>query len=198
MYFRVRDILYSRLFRLLYARRFARWGQSTHLLFPTGVDGAENIALGDDVYIAHASYLAAVPHTGASDCRLEIGSGSRIGKFNHIYATRKVVLEPNVLTANGVYISDNLHEYRDVQRPVLQQPIRQTKDVLIGSGSWIGHNACIIGARIGRNCVIGANSVVRSDIPDHCVAVGAPAAIVRRFDHASGLWKATDPAGDFA
>jgi acetyltransferase-like isoleucine patch superfamily enzyme len=198
MYFRIRDSVYSRLFRLLYSRRFARFGQSTHLLFPTGVDGVERIALGDDVYIAHACYLAAVPHTGAAECRLDIGTGSRIGKFNHIYATRRVVLEPYVLTANGVYISDNLHEYGDIRRPVLRQPIRQTADVVIGEGSWIGHNACVIGARVGRHCVIGANAVVRSDIPDYSVAVGAPAVVVRRYDPASESWKATDPAGAFA
>jgi acetyltransferase-like isoleucine patch superfamily enzyme len=30
--------------------------------------------------------------------------------------------------------------------------------------------------------VVGANSVVTSDIPDRCVAVGAPARVVRRLD----------------
>lgn len=43
-------------------------------------------------------------------------------------------------------------------------------DTVIYSG------AAIIGpVKIGRNCVIGANSVVLSDVPANCVAVGAPA-----------------------
>ncbi len=35
------------------------------------------------------------------------------------------------------------------------------------------------GVTIGRNCVIGANSVVTKDIPDGCVAVGVPAKVIK-------------------
>ena len=34
------------------------------------------------------------------------------------------------------------------------------------------------GADIGRCCIIGANSVVRGEIPDYSIAVGAPARVV--------------------
>jgi acetyltransferase-like isoleucine patch superfamily enzyme len=59
---------------------------------------------------------------------------------------------------------------------------------LIGDGSWIGENACIIGAHVGKNCVIGANAVVTSDIPDYSVAVGVPAVVIKRFDAPSKMW----------
>jgi acetyltransferase-like isoleucine patch superfamily enzyme len=35
------------------------------------------------------------------------------------------------------------------------------------------------GVTIGTGAVIGANSVVTKDIPDHCIAVGAPARVIR-------------------
>jgi acetyltransferase-like isoleucine patch superfamily enzyme len=38
------------------------------------------------------------------------------------------------------------------------------------------------GVRIGRGAVIGANSVVLTDVPDRAVAVGAPARVVRMID----------------
>lgn len=189
--------LYVRLFRLVFARRFKRFGRHTSVIFPAGVDGAHNIALGDDVYIAYKTFLAALPHTGQTDCLLEIGAGSRIGRFNHFYATRRVVLGTNVLTANNVYISDNLHGYRDPEVPILHQAIVQIGEVEIGEGSWLGHNACVLGARIGRHCVIGANAVVTHDIPDHCVAVGAPAVIIRRYDPETRAWRRTHPDGAF-
>jgi acetyltransferase-like isoleucine patch superfamily enzyme len=34
---------------------------------------------------------------------------------------------------------------------------------------------CVIGAKIGKNCVIGANSVVTKDLPDYCVKCRYPA-----------------------
>lgn len=66
--------------------------------------------------------------------------------------------------------------------------------VEIGSGCWIGKNAVIVGnVRIGRNSVVGANSVVNRDVPDYCVVAGAPAVVVKRYDAILGSWvKVTD------
>jgi acetyltransferase-like isoleucine patch superfamily enzyme len=63
---------------------------------------------------------------------------------------------------------------------VLDQGVEQIEPVEIGDGAWLGQNVVVgPGVRIGRGAVIGANSVVLSDVPDHCVAVGAPARVVR-------------------
>jgi acetyltransferase-like isoleucine patch superfamily enzyme len=190
--------IYSRVFRLLYSRKFGGFGSKTHVIFPAGVDGARNIFLGDDVYIGYKTFLAANPLTGSSACLLKIGSGCRIGRFNHIFATRRIVLHKKVLTANNVYISDNFHGWRIPNAPIMDQPIQQIADVEIGEGTWIGHNACVLGVQIGRNCVIGANAVVTRNIPDYCVAVGVPAVIIKRYDTLTQSWRATDPHGAFA
>ncbi len=194
---RIANALYARAFRVLYASRFRHFGKGTSVVFPAGIEGAANIVLGDRVYVGYKSYLAAMPQTGAPVCVLQIGEGSSIGRFNHLYATQRVILGSHVLTANNVYIPDNLHEYLDPDVPILQQPIRQNREVVIGDGSWLGHNACVLGARIGRHCVIGANAVVTRDMPDHCVAVGAPAIIIRRYSLSTRSWQRTTPDGEF-
>ncbi len=104
------------------------------------------------------------------------------GRFSHIYATSKIEIGKKVLMADKVYLSDNLHGHVNVELPVIDQPIEQTKPVIIGDGAWLGENACVIGASVGKNAVVGANSVVTKDIPDYAVAVGAPAYIIKRFD----------------
>ena len=197
VHIRLANAVYTRLFRLIYGSRFRAFGKGTSVVFPAGIEAPANIVLGDRVYVGHQSYLAAVPLTGSQNCLLQIGEGSSIGRFNHIFATQRVVLGAHVLTANGVYISDNLHGYRDLSRPILQQPIQQHGVVEIGDGSWIGHNACILGVRIGRHCVVGANAVVTRDLPDYSVAVGAPAIIIRRYDPATGTWRNTQHDGSF-
>lgn len=63
----------------------------------------------------------------------------------------------------------------------------------IGEGSWLEVNVCVMGATIGKHCVVGANSVVIHDIPDYCVVVG----IVKRYDFATKQWRKTDPQENF-
>lgn len=64
------------------------------------------------------------------------------------------------MTADKVYISDNLHSYEDILKSIIKQPIKQINIVLIGDGSWLGENVCIIGANVGKNCVIGAGGLL--------------------------------------
>ena len=133
----------------------------------------------DNVIINKFTWLSSSPDTNLKSSKLVIGEGCQIGHFNHIYATNEIIIEKNVLTADKVYISDNSHSYMDISKPIMNQPILQLTKVKIGSGSWIGENVCIIGASIGKNCVIGANSVVTKNIPDYSVAVGAPAKVIK-------------------
>jgi acetyltransferase-like isoleucine patch superfamily enzyme len=54
-----------------------------------------------------------------------------------------------------------------------------TAPIRIGRGTWIAERVAVLkGANIGRCCIIGAHSVVRGEIPDYSIAVGAPARVV--------------------
>lgn len=184
--------LYSR-----YKRRFKSIGRSVFINQPLKIDGYRNIIIGENVIINYKTWLAALPLTGNDGCFLQIGDGTCIGNFNHIYATKKVIIGKHVLTADKVYISDNLHGYENIQLPVMKQPIRQIGEVNIGDGSWLGENVCILGVTIGKNCVIGANAVVTKNIPDYCVAVGNPAKIIKRYCIETNLWRRTSADGNF-
>ena len=185
-----------RFITLLYKYRFKSFGKKSYLHSPLKIDGIENIEIGNGVSIAYKTWLAAVPLTGEKS-KLIIEDGVNIGNFNHIYATQSIIIRKDVLTADKVYISDNLHGYEDINTPIIKQPIIQKKKVEIGEGSWLGENVCIIGASIGKHCVVGANSVVTKDFPDYCVIVGAPAKIVKRYCFEQQKWKKTDNSGNF-
>lgn len=175
-------------FTIVYKSKFQSFGWRSVIISPLRIDGGKRICIGNRVIVNYKSWLASTSETGYTDSSLILEDGCTIGNFNHIYATNKVVLHKNVLTADKVYISDNLHSYEDIHIPIVKQPIKQNGVVEIGEGSWIGENVCILGVRIGKHCVIGANSVVTNDIPDYCIAVGAPAKIIKRYDFNTCIW----------
>ncbi|WP_165477443.1 serine O-acetyltransferase [Idiomarina baltica] len=56
---------------------------------------------------------------------------------------------------------------------------KESKYPEIGEGTVIFAGAVIVGKiKVGSNCIVGANSVVTRDLPNNCVAVGAPARII--------------------
>jgi len=184
---RLRAKLRRTWFSLAHAPRMLACGKKAFIDGPFRIDGAQFIQLGERSVIQARGWLYCVPVDGVPG-QLRIGARCVFGFNNHIAAVREVLIEDDVLTANNVYISDNYHEYENVEVPVMQQPIRYRRNVRIGRGTWIGENVCVIGASVGSNCVIGANSVVTQDVPDYSVAVGAPAKVIRQYDHDTRMW----------
>ncbi len=184
---RTKDWLSRNTFLFLYKKSFRHLGTNSFVLSPLQIDGVENITLGNDVTVHRGTWLAAMPLLN-KDVELQINDGVTIGHYNHIYATQSIVIEKDVLTADKVYISDNLHTYEAIDIPVSKQEVKQCNPVVIGEGSWLGENVCVIGVTIGKHCVIGANSVVTHNIPDYSVAVGAPARVIKQYDLLTCKW----------
>lgn len=191
------DKIFYYLFRFpIYRLRLGSIKMGSRLV-NTRIDGHKNIFIGSNVFVNDNGWLACLPLTGNQNCRLAIGDGTYVGRFCHFYATSKIEIGNKVLIADRVYITDNLHEFKDIKVPVIDQGVRQMNEVTIGEGAWIGENVSVVGASIGKQSVIGANSVVTKDIPDHCVAVGAPARIIKRFSIEENEWLKTDEKGNF-
>ena len=115
---------------------------------------------------------------------VRIGKGSEVGERCRISIANSLDIGEKVLISTNVYITDCNHEYRNVDVPVIDQGVVQKgQKVSIGEGSYIGINAVIVGnVKIGKHCVIGANSIVNKDIQDFCVAVGCPAKIIKSYN----------------
>ena len=182
-------VFYRKIFYLSCSHKFKKYGRNIRLSPPLKIEGAMDISIEDNVIIGDQVWLEANNLTNSEYCELSIGTGCILGNYNHIYATKSIIFEEFVLTADKVYISDNIHDYTDINTPILNQGIIQKSTVVIGRGSWVGENVCIIGAKIGKNCVIGSNSVVTKDIPDFCVAAGNPARVIKKYNIEKNKWE---------
>lgn len=57
-------------------------------------------------------------------------------------------------------------------------------NIRVGNGTWIGARATVLGnVSIGEGCVIAACACVHTDIPEHTVAGGVPAAVIKELKH---------------
>lgn len=130
-------------------------------------------------------------YAGSKTSIIEFGEGTEIGNHSTISAHNAIIFGKDVLTGPHIFVSDHNHEYCNPAIAVSKQGVRYDKGgkVTIGDGTWIGTNAVIVGnVRIGRHCVVGANSVVTKDIPDYCVAAGIPAKIIKKYNFDTCTW----------
>ena len=107
-----------------------------------------------------------------SDPRLALGDGIYIGRGCDI---GYVHIEDRCLIGSNVHIISGLqqHGFNNADEPVKNQKGKFEK-VIIGEDTWVG-NGAIIGADIGKKCIIGAGAVVVKPVPDFNIVAGNPA-----------------------
>lgn len=177
----------------MFSSNFKKFGRHSRIIYPMQIGNPQYIEIGDEILISYNVRLVALKRDNIPPC-LVIEDRTRVGRFSVIACLRHVHIGKRVSIAQNVFISDNIHGYEDITLPIFDQPLVFKGKVHIGDHSWIGHNACIIGAQIGKHCVIGANSVVTKDIPDYCVAAGVPARVVKRYNAIKMEWQRTGEA----
>lgn len=166
-------------------RRFGAFGGGSVICYPPAtIMNEQYIRIGSGTMIGPDVALSAGMVPGQrciSDAVVSIGDRCLIGRGSGIVGHLSIEIGDDVWTGHMVYITDQNHGYADLDAPISRQ-MPTERAVSIGDGCWLGHGSVILpGARIGRNVVIGANSVVTGEIPDYSVAVGAPARVIRRF-----------------
>jgi len=126
--------------------------------------------------------------------KIQIGDNTYIGKDSRIWSGESVIIGNDVLISHFCNIIDtNSHEINPFERALRSKEIFitghwktkgsvKTSPIIIKDYAWISLNVAILkGVTIGEGSIIGAGSVVLSDIPDWCFAAGNPAKVIRQL-----------------
>jgi len=113
-----------------------------------------------------------------------------IGK--NVVIARTVQLDKKV-NPKGIHIGDNTWLLRNAM--ILSHDycrgtnyIAKCFETFIGKNCVIGVNSIILpGVRIGDHCVIAAGAVVTKDVPSHCIVAGNPAKVQKTGIEISNL-----------
>lgn len=111
--------------------------------------------------------------------KIEIGHGAYLNRHTIVDAHEKIFIGRDAMLGPFCYITDANHGLRQEQS-VKSQPMT-TKPVRIEDEAWLGARVTVLpGVTIGRGAIIGAGSIVTTDIPADAIAVGSPA-VVKRY-----------------
>lgn len=163
---------------------------------PFIVRGKKMIKFGKNLTTGKHCRLEAFIADGDKSEKIFLGDDIQFNDYVHISALKQIIIGNNVLMASNVYISDNSHGYykgtKDDTDPFIppQKRIYFVDPVVIGDNVWIGEGAIIMpGVKIGKGAVIGAHSIVNSDIPENNLAVGAPAVPIKHYNPITKMWE---------
>jgi acetyltransferase-like isoleucine patch superfamily enzyme len=161
---------------------------------------ADNIKLGNGVYLDQNSYLHASPagieigentiimygailhvynFRDLPEAKITIGRDSLIGEYSVIRGQGGVQIGDRVYTSPQTQIIAVNHIFDDPDQPFIDQGIT-AQGILIEDDVWLGSGAIVTdGVRIGQGAVVAAGAVVTQDVSPHTVVGGIPARPIR-------------------
>ena len=123
--------------------------------------------------------------TAPGQARVRIGEGTFLNLGVMVASTALVEIGAHCMLANGCFVTDGNHRFDDPDMPITWQGFTSKGPTRIGDNTWLGANVVVTsGVTIGRRCVVGANSVVTTDIPEGSIAAGAPARVLKQIEWA--------------
>ena len=171
---------------VLYKFRFGKMGFPSYLGKPLYVSSCKKIFWGKRCRIYPGLRAELVGDTA----RIIVGDNVSIGQNFHVVSYNDNLNIGNDVTISGnVLITNCDHDYKKIGVHILEQKLIPQKTE-IDDGCFIGYGAVLqAGTILGKQCIVGANSVVRGKFPDYSVIVGAPACIIKRYDAEKAAWR---------
>jgi len=178
---------------IIYKFIFGNIGKLTYIGKPVFLKGTKNVFIGNRVRIFPG--LRIETHNNGM---IIIEDNVGIGQNVHLTSSDiTLTIKKNTTISGNVFITNIDHDYKELNRSILEQKYIVNKTE-IGENCFIGYGAAIqAGTILGKQCIVGTNSVVRGIFPDYSVIVGVPAKIIKRYNFKTNKWERTNDKGDF-
>jgi acetyltransferase-like isoleucine patch superfamily enzyme len=115
--------------------------------------------------------------------RLRIGRNVYVNGNVMLHAYESIDIGDFAAIGRGSFITDATHRVDHPRRPIMQAGMELRGPTVIGQNVWIGNNVTITGGvSIGDRAIVGANSVVTTDVEPYTVVGGVPARVIKRLE----------------
>jgi acetyltransferase-like isoleucine patch superfamily enzyme len=144
------------------------------------IEGDVQIDIGKFVTLDSCTFLS---NRNANNARIKVGDDSYLGYGSIISSLKLVSIGNKVLIGQNCFIADNNGHHTDPNKRKNNIPLTEddAKPVYIENNVWIGINSVILpGVTIGEGAIIGANTVVKENVPKNSIMMGVPGILVKR------------------
>lgn len=130
------------------------------------------ITIDDGVVID--SFVKIKPVGGTGD--ILIGANTYINSGTVIYSGNGVVIGAYCLVAANCTLAPVNHAFQERNQLIHEQRFQPTRGgIIIEDDVWIGAGVVLLdGSILRKGCVVGASSLVRSELPAYSINVGIP------------------------
>jgi len=133
-----------------------------------------NIVLKSQCVVGSFSILSTAP-----EAHILVGTDTYINSYNVLGASKSIEIGNHCIFAAFAYITDATHGIDDLAIAT-KHAETTVSPVHIGDNVWLGSGVMItMGSTIGRDAVVGAQSLVRGELPDRSISFGTPARVHR-------------------
>ena len=111
--------------------------------------------------------------------RCEIGENVTIHDFCYLDACGGITIGNDVRMAHNCSLITGQHNY-DVPGKTIIESGYTPAPIVVGDDVWFGTGVVVLpGVTIGSGAILGANSVVRKDVPENAIVAGSPARVIK-------------------
>lgn len=166
--------------------RYGKVGGHSYIGRSIFIQRPEKLFIGSDVRI----YPGMRAEMTTEKATITIGDNVSIGQNFHVVSyDRELLIGANTTISANVFISNVNHDYHAIDVHSLKQEMI-VRTTAIGEYCFIGYGAVILpGTKLGRQCIVGANSVVNGEFPDYCVIAGNPAKAIKKYNPENETWE---------
>lgn len=138
----------------------------------------KGVIIGKKVAIGRGATL----NIAKKGARISIQDGTNIARYVNISSVKKITIGKKCLISYNTTLLDHDHIlYRKNISPI-DSGLTQGEDIIIKDNCFIGAHCFILkGVTLGKQCVVGANSVVNKSFPDYSVIAGNPAKLIKKI-----------------
>ncbi len=181
----------------IYSNARLEIGENTKLAFLSNVSIGKDakVSIGWDCNLINIKFMYVRSHA-----ELEIGEKTTAwyGLCIYLFEWSKVTLGKDCMLSHDIKIYSNdghsIFDRLTGKNINSTEEICKKRNIFIGSHVWIGMGATILyGSKIGNGSIVGAESLVKGNVPENCIVCGNPARVIRR----NIAWSRENCAEDF-